>query len=81
MNNYDDVPLPGLEIPLPPRPDVVTSRRAYSAEIAPTEDTIERFWERVVRSPGCFLWVGAISGGDGYGRNRAELHLVGYSTS
>lgn len=34
----------------------------------PTAATIERFWARVVRGPHCWLFTGAISGGDGYGR-------------
>lgn len=68
MTLFDDIPLPGLE--LEPRHDgcVVTARRAYSNAIAPSPHTIDRFWSRVIRSPGCWLWVGAISGGDGYGR-------------
>ncbi|MCY1655689.1 hypothetical protein OVA21_00320 [Dietzia sp. SL131] len=80
MTLFDDIPLPGLELE-PRHEGVVTERRAYSNAIAPSAHTIDRFWSRVIRSPGCWLWVGAISGGDGYGRNRAKLHLVDYSTS
>lgn len=80
MTLIDDIPLPGLELE-PRHEGVVTERRAYSNTIDPGAHTIDRFWSRVIRSPGCWLWVGAISGGDGYGRNRAKLHLVDYSTS
>lgn len=68
MNDFDDVPLPGLEIPIQTRQDVVTTSRKYSSTIAPTDQAIERFWSRVVRSPDCWIFSGAISGGDGYGR-------------
>lgn len=69
MNTYDDVPLPGLEIaPQARQRDVIAPRRPYSAHIMPSEATIERFWARVVRTPHCWIWTGAISGGDGYGR-------------
>ena len=67
MTLFDDIPLPGLELE-PRHEGVVTERRAYSNAIAPSAHTIDRFWSRVIRSPGCWLWVGAISGGDGYGR-------------
>lgn len=82
MNRFDDIPLPGLDLTLLPGPkNVITTRRPYSAQIAPTAAAIERFWARVVRGPHCWIWTGAISGGDGYGRKRAKLHLVDYSTS
>lgn len=81
MTNFSDVPLPGLEFAVAPRTERAPSRRPYSATIAPTDAAIERFWFRVVHTPDCLLWTGAIAGGSGYGVNRAELHLVGYSTS
>lgn len=67
MSEYEDVPLPGFEFESR-QLGVVSRRRAYSAEIEPSAHTVERFWAHVIRSPGCWLWVGAISGGDGYGR-------------
>ena len=69
MKHYDDVPLPGLDLEVETRAAVREStRRAYSATLAPSAATIERFWSRIVYSPDCWLWTGAISGGDGYGR-------------
>ena len=69
MSTFDDVPLPGLEFALQPRQrDAAVPRRPYSAHIMPSEDTIQRFWAHVVRTPDCWIWTGAISGGDGYGR-------------
>lgn len=69
MSTFDDIPLPGLEYEHQSRPlDVATPRRQYSSHILPSEETIERFWARVVRTPHCWIWTGAISGGDGYGR-------------
>lgn len=81
---FEDVPLPGFESQAaPPSSTTPATKRAYSATQAITESSIQRFWSRVVKAPGdgCWIWTGAISGGDGYGRNRAELHLVGYSTA
>ncbi|MDX2359061.1 hypothetical protein [Dietzia sp. PP-33] len=70
MNTSGDVPLPGLEFAFQPRPDIVIPSRAYSSQIAPTAVTIERFWNRVIKAPGngCWIFTGAVSGGDGYGR-------------
>lgn len=68
MRHFDDVPLPGLELDATPRPVRSSPRREYSSTIAPTKAAIERFWSRVVFSPECHLWSGAIAGGSGYGR-------------
>lgn len=45
-----------------------------------TAKTVTRFWTKVVKSPSCFYFVGALSFPDGYGRNRAELHRFMHST-
>lgn len=67
--DFSDVPLPGLEFDHWPSPDVDRpAQRAYSAQLPPTDAAIAHFWARVVRTPDCLLWVGSISGGDGYGR-------------
>lgn len=44
--------------------------RAYAPDLAPTDAAIARFWSHVVRAPddGCWIWIGAISSPDGYGR-------------
>ncbi|MDN5723674.1 MAG: hypothetical protein L0H20_11870 [Corynebacterium sp.] len=83
MPSFENVPLPELDLGIESQPMQATVRRAYSADLEPAAATVERFWSRVVRSPGdgCWIFTGAISGGDGYGRYRAKLHLVDYSTS
>lgn len=68
MNHFEDVPLPGLDLDIRSRQARASERRAYSATLRPGEETIQRFWSRIVFSPECWLWTGAISGGDGYGR-------------
>lgn len=44
------------------------SRRAVLTRPVITESTRERFWSRVVKTDTCWLWTGAISSPDGYGR-------------
>lgn len=34
----------------------------------PPPATVGRFWSRVIRTPGCWWWTGAVSYPDGYGR-------------
>jgi len=72
VKKYDDVPLPGLDYSVEPRAARSSPTRAYSSTLSPTQAAIARFWSRVVRSPDCWIWTGAISGsvsdGDGYGR-------------
>jgi hypothetical protein len=53
---------------------LLVDSRVHAEELA-------RFEALVVRGPGvddCAIWKGAI-GGDGYGRKRAELHLIRHS--
>lgn len=68
-DSAEDIPLPGLDIPdVPGRRTERRPARPYSATIAPTQPTIERFWSRIIKAPdsGCWVWTGAIS--DSYGR-------------
>lgn len=68
--SWVDVPLPGLELPS----DSVFG----TAEVSLNDPTLpitakveEAFWSRVVRGSEphhCAIWVGSISGNDGYGR-------------
>lgn len=75
-----DIPLPGMDLGTGSHTSVRRSR-PYDPTLPPTRAAITAFWSRIVKAPagGCWIWTGAIS--DGYGRNRAELHLVGYSTA
>lgn len=43
-------------------------RRYVDASLPPSKKDIARFWSKVVQSPTCWYWVGAISAPDGYGR-------------
>lgn len=67
-----DIPLPGLELVAPPPAPAGAARRSrpYSATLPPTQAAIDAFWSRVIKAPadGCWIWTGAISAGDGYGR-------------
>lgn len=84
MTVQTDIPLPGLDFGIEDGQRVVSAPgRTYDATLDPTPDAVVRFWSHVVKAPGtgCWLWTGAISSPDGYGRNRAKLHLVDYSTS
>lgn len=68
---YTDVPLPGLGLVVDDRAETSTRRpRRYDASLAPTAAAVERFWSHVVTAPGdgCWIWTGAISSPDGYGR-------------
>lgn len=69
--SFQDVPLPGLELPPRGSSSTPSSRsRPYSSTLPPTPAAIRAFSSRVVKAPGqgCWLWTGAISAGDGYGR-------------
>lgn len=76
----EDIPLPGMDFGSRTQPSARRSR-PYDPSLPPTGAAISAFWSRVVKAPGdgCWIWTGAIS--DGYGRYRAKLHLVDYSTS
>jgi len=58
-----DPVLPGLEF-LTPQP----TAEPQPTVPAPSAATIARFWSRVVKTPTCWWWTGAISSPDGYGR-------------
>jgi hypothetical protein len=70
----DEQALPGLEHLAPSDiSDSVASggasrRREVDNLLQPTEETVALFWSKVVHSPTCWFWVGAISAPDGYGR-------------
>lgn len=63
------MPLPGLDHLLPTAPPERVARAVPSSStLSPSASAIARFWRRVVFSPTCWFWVGAISVPDGYGR-------------
>lgn len=69
MSSSPPVTLPLLDLPTPPK--VVVSRSVATDPHLPlTPRTIRRFWAQVIRGEGdrCWVWCGAISHPDGYGR-------------
>lgn len=82
---FVDVPLPGLDLPAAAgrSRSVGLDRRAYSSTLEPTPEAVRRFWTRVVKAPGngCWVHTGAVSGVDGYSRDRAirrrQPHRIG----
>lgn len=61
-----EVALPGMEIR---RVEVSTRRDAVVDPSLPIDArAIAAFESKVIRSPGCWIWVGAVSAPDGYGR-------------
>jgi len=60
-----DPVLPGLEFLIPPQAQTAAEPETVPA---PSAQTISRFWSRVVTTPTCWWWTGAISSPDGYGR-------------
>lgn len=69
MTRHEEPPLPGMPRPLTPPPADGGQRVRRSApELHPTSDDVRRFERKIVKSPTCWFWVGAISTPDGYGR-------------
>lgn len=66
---FVDVPLPGLE-GFAREARGVEPRRRVDPTLRPTEAARISFWRRVVKAPGdgCWIFTGAISSPDGYGR-------------
>lgn len=74
-HDYSDVVLPGLDILDAPLiaetagPKVRKVGKVISDPgLNPSAGAVDRFNKKVVRSPGCWFWIGAISTPDGYGR-------------
>ncbi|WJY64721.1 hypothetical protein CATRI_13385 (plasmid) [Corynebacterium atrinae] len=63
-----DVPLPGFDFLQPAVVAPVRRSVASSPTLTATAADIRRFWRRVVVSPSCWFWIGAVSVPDGYGR-------------
>lgn len=62
-----EVPLPGFEHLVPSGPERETLPRS-GPDLLPSPAVVARFWQRVVKSPNCWLFLGSISSPDGYGR-------------
>lgn len=63
-----EIPLPGLDIETGQSRTARTTARAYSNTIAPTDTAVAAFHSKIVTTPGCLIFCGAISDPDGYGR-------------
>lgn len=57
--------LPGMEF-LTPRAALAIAQPETVRPPSPA--TVARFWSKVIRTPTCWWWTGAISSPDGYGR-------------
>jgi len=68
-----DPVLPGLEFLTPPPALPVAEPETVPA---PSPATVARFWSKVIRTPTCWWWTGAISSPDGYGRITYATHGV-----
>lgn len=66
VDGDDQLVLPGFD-PAPPAP-VRSSYRGTPLAAPPSAATIARFRAKVVVTPGCHFFVGAVSNPDGYGR-------------
>lgn len=75
MHAGDTPPLPGFDVaftsgvgvsPAASRPR--RGSRVVDSALRPSTDNVAAFWSKVVKSPTCWYWVGAISAPDGYGR-------------
>lgn len=68
--HFDDVPLPGLESLESGQTRAERPRRRVDPTLRPTEAARDAFWKRVVKAPGdgCWIFTGAVSSPDGYGR-------------
>lgn len=67
---FDDVPLPGLGHVESGKSRIEGTRRRVDPTLRPTDDARNSFWRRVVKAPGdgCWIFTGAVSSPDGYGR-------------
>ena len=64
-----EVALPGMPTPPDPTPHPRQSRDVVTnPDLLPAAEDITRFTSKIVYSPGCWFWTGAISTPDGYGR-------------
>lgn len=67
---FVDVPLPGMDNLSDTLTAAAQPRRRADRTLRPTEAARNSFWRRVVKAPGsgCWIFTGAISSPDGYGR-------------
>lgn len=63
-----DVPLPGLDFKAGDSAVLPCVRRKYSGTLPPTERAVASFHSKIVATPSCAIFCGAISEPDGYGR-------------
>ena len=65
-----DIGFPDLDIEFVTEESEERPRRVRVVDnsLRPSKTNIAAFWSKVVKSPTCWYWVGAISAPDGYGR-------------
>lgn len=64
------MPIPGLSVPCPSTSKQTRSNTivSYDGNLDFTERDVERFTKNVIKTSHCWVWTGAISSPDGYGR-------------
>lgn len=67
---WDDVPIPGLSVPCPSTRKQTRSNPivSYDSNLEIVARDVERFHKNITKTPHCWIWTGAISTPDGYGR-------------
>ncbi|MFX1760197.1 hypothetical protein [Rhodococcus sp. As11] len=65
-----DIGFPDLDVEIVTEESEERPRRVRVVDnsLRPSKTNIAAFWSKVVKSPTCWYWVGAISAPDGYGR-------------
>ena len=65
-----DIGFPDLDVEVVTEESEERPRRVRVVDnsLRPSKANIAAFWSKVVKSPTCWYWVGAISAPDGYGR-------------
>lgn len=65
-----DIGFPDLDVEFVTEESEERARRVrvVDTSLRPSKANIAAFWSKVVKSPTCWYWVGAISAPDGYGR-------------
>ncbi|WP_138846308.1 HNH endonuclease [Rhodococcus pyridinivorans] len=65
-----DIGFPDLDVELVVDESEERARRVRVVDhsLRPSKTNVAAFWSKVVKSPTCWYWIGAISAPDGYGR-------------
>lgn len=67
---WEDVPIPGFPVPCPStrKQEHTNTIVSYDGNLQIVARDVERFTKNVIKTSHCWVWTGAISSPDGYGR-------------